>query len=235
MSLVSLIGALTVTIAHKTLDNFLSLFIALASGTLLGGAFFHMIPHSLENKLPVIQVMIITVFGMVFMYAFELFVHWHHCNKEQQTQTKPQGIMILIADAIHNFIGGVGIGAGFIVDIKLGMSMWFISLLHEIPQEIGNFAILINSGFEKKKALVLNFLSSLTFLLGMLLVFGINTHLEISLLIPFTAGNFIYIAASDLIPEIKSHPRATQASFHLLFLIIGLGLLLTPYIFEHHS
>lgn len=125
--------------------------------------------------------------------------------------------MILIADAIHNFVGGVGVGAGFIVDIKLGASMWFIALLHEIPQEIGDFAILIGSSLEKKKALVLNVLSSLTFLLGMLLVFGLNTQLDISFLILFVVGNFIYIAASlkKLLTHIeKSEKHAKDHAKH---------------------
>lgn len=235
MSLVSLVGSLTVMVTKKALDEFLSLFIAMASGTLLGAAFFHMIPHSLESSVPAVKVMMIVISGFLMMYALELFVHWHHCNKEQQKQTKPQGIMILIADAVHNLVGGVGIGAGFVADINLGISMWLVALLHEIPQEIGDFAILINSGLDKKRALMLNFLSSLTFLLGMLLVFGLNTQLDVSLLIPFAAGNFIYIAASDLIPEIKEHPIAKQAIYHLLALIFGLGLLLLPQIFEHHS
>jgi zinc and cadmium transporter len=112
--------------------------------------------------------------------------------------------------------------------------MWLVALLHEIPQEIGDFSILINSGLEKKKALVLNFLSSLTFLLGMLLVFGLDTQIDISFLIPIAAGNFIYIAASDLIPEIKEHPKISQAGYHLLALSFGLILLLLPYLFKHH-
>jgi zinc and cadmium transporter len=233
MSLVSLVGALTISVTQKTLNKFLTLFIAMASGTLIGGAFFHMIPHALNKSSQNLQVMSLVVAGFLFMYAFELLVHWHHCNHDQQKQTKPQGIMILFADAIHNFVGGVGIGAGFIADVKLGISMWLIAILHEIPQEIGDFSILINSGLDKKKALTLNFLSSLTFLLGMLLVFGLNTQIDISFLIPIAAGNFIYIAASDLIPEIKEHPKISQAAYHLLALSLGLILLLIPYLYEH--
>jgi zinc and cadmium transporter len=120
MSLVSLIGALTISITQKKLNKFLSLFIAMASGTLLGGAFFHMIPHALNKSINSLHIMLLTVIGFLFMYAFELLVHWHHCNHEQQNHTKPQGIMILIADAIHNFVGGIGIGAGFVVDVNLG-------------------------------------------------------------------------------------------------------------------
>lgn len=181
-----------------------------------------MLPHALNNSSQHLRVMLLLVGGFLFIYGFELLVHWHHCNYGQHKHTKPQGIMILIADAIHNFVGGIGIGAGFVVDVNLGISMWFVALLHEIPQEIGDFSILINSEFDKKKALTLNFLSSLTFLMGMLIVFGLNTQIDISFLIPFAAGNFIYIAASDLIPEIKEHPKIIQAGYHLLALTFGL-------------
>jgi zinc and cadmium transporter len=228
MSAVSLIGRVTLFISPKKLYSFLSLFIAVASGTLLGGAFFHMIPHSLKNSIPVTLVMQFVMVGFFVMYAFELIVHWHHCGNEKQNHAKPQGVMILLADATHNLVGGLGIGAGFIESPSLGISMWLIALLHEIPQEIGDFAILLDSGWDKKKALIFNFLSSLTFPLGMLLVYGLNTQIDVSLLIPFAAGNFIYIAASDLIPEIKRHPKIKQAILHLLAFAFGLGLLLLP-------
>lgn len=233
MSAVSLIGALTITINQKKINRFLSLFIAMASGTLLGGAFFHMIPNSLAKSTSVILVMLFIIIGFFLMYAFELIVHWHHCSQEKQTHAKPQGFMILIADTIHNLIGGLGIGAAFIENTTLGISMWLIALLHEIPQEIGDFSILLDSGWNKKKALIYNFLTSLTFLLGMLIVYGLNTRFDVSLLIPFAAGNFIYIAASDLIPEIKVHPKLSQALLHLLAFALGLGLLLIPEILNN--
>jgi zinc and cadmium transporter len=234
MSIVSLIGLFTVSINEKALNKFLSLFIAMASGTLLGGAFFHMLPHALAKNSHVHEVMVMVIIGFIVMYAFELFVHWHHCSRDQQKHAKPQGVMILLADAIHNLIGGLGIGAAFVESPTLGISMWLVALLHEIPQEIGDFAILLDSGWEKKKALLLNFLSSLTFPLGMLLVYGLNTQIDVSVLIPFAAGNFIYIAASDLIPEIKEHPKIKQAFLHLTSFAIGLGLLLISELFHHH-
>lgn len=235
MSLFSVIGAFTYAINQNKLNRFLSLFVAMASGTLLGGAFFHMIPHGLEvfgNKL---HFSIFVILGFFVMYALELFVQWHHCQKHQQQQAKPQGLMILVADGLHNFIGGLGIGAAFLVDSKLGIQMWVVALFHEIPQEIGDLAILLDSGFKRKAALILNFISSLTFPLAMLLVYGLRTEIDSSFLIPIAAGNFIYIAASDLIPEVKEHPKLSQAMGHLLAFTIGLILLYLPYLlgFSH--
>ena len=171
MSLFSVIGAFTYAINQKRLDRFLSIFIAMASGTLLGGAFFHMVPHGLEVFKNKYNFFALLVAGFFVMYTLELFVQWHHCQKRAQQQAKPQGLMILVADGLHNFIGGLGIGAAFIANPTLGVQMWVVALFHEIPQEIGDFAILLDSGLDRKKALTLNFISSLTFPLAMLLVF----------------------------------------------------------------
>lgn len=197
-----------------------------------------MIPHALAKQIPSLMVMQMVILGFFIMYGFELLVQWHHCRTEKQSYAKPQGVMILLADAIHNFIGGLGIGAAFVESPALGISMWLVALLHEIPQEIGDFAILLDSGWDKKKALMFNFFSSLTFPLAMLLIYGLNTQINVRGLIPFAAGNFIYIAASDLIPEIKEHPKLKQALLHLFAFAFAfafdLGILLLPEYLHHH-
>lgn len=231
MSLISMLGAFTITMNKEKLDRFMSLFIALASGTLLGGAFFHMIPHAIEEDLSVQTTMILVSAGMLVMYSLELFLHWHHCRGDDKSHMKPYGSLILYADGLHNFLAGIGIGAGFMVDYKLGLSMWFIALIHEIPQEIGDYMVLLNSGWGKKKALAFNFFSALAFPLGMFFVYGLGTKIDIRYLIPFTAGNFIYIAASDLIPEVKAHPKFNAAVLHLTAVTLGFAILLIPVLF----
>lgn len=231
MSVISFIGAFTIVMNKKRLDRYMSLFIAMAAGTLFGGACFHMIPHAVTQGLSITVSMLILVLGFVTMYALELFFHWHHCAGSHHSESKvkkPEGLLILLSDSIHNLIGGLGIGAAFIADIKLGISMWFVAVLHEIPQEIGDYAILLNSGWRRRSALLYNFFASLTFLFGMVLIYFLDSAIEVSYLIPFTAGNFIYIAASDLIPEVKQHPKLKNAIMHLAFLIIGLMLLWLP-------
>ncbi len=234
MSVISMVGFITISINKKKLEKFLSLFVAMASGTLLGGAFFHMLPHALTQDTNTLRTMVLLLVGFLLMYALELIIHWHHCSSGQRSEAKPQGVMILLADGIHNFIGGIGIGASFVADVKLGISLWLIALLHEIPQEIGDHAILLDSGWEVQRALAFNFVSSLTFLLGMLIVYALNTQLSVHYLIPFAAGNFIYIAASDLIPEVKEHPRLKVALLHLAAFTLGLALLISPKILEHN-
>lgn len=234
MSLFSLIGGIGYTITHDKLNKFMSLFIATASGTLLGGSLFHMMPHAIEKSPNILHTFMLLVLGFTLMYAMELFIHWHHCHKHEQAHSKPQGIMILFADGLHNFLAGLGIGAAFLIDAKLGFTMWLVALLHEIPQEIGDYAILLHSGIDKKRALLLNFISSLTFPLAMFLVYGLNTQIDMSFLVPVAAGNFIYIAASDLIPEVKEHPKLLQALWHLLAFLGGLSLLIIPALMDVH-
>eukprot|EP00545_Synedropsis_sp_CCMP1620_P001211 CAMPEP_0119026432 /NCGR_PEP_ID=MMETSP1176-20130426/35443_1 /TAXON_ID=265551 /ORGANISM="Synedropsis recta cf, Strain CCMP1620" /LENGTH=292 /DNA_ID=CAMNT_0006982145 /DNA_START=39 /DNA_END=914 /DNA_ORIENTATION=+ len=136
-------------------------------------------------------------------------VEEHSCSTEcgglnqVHLKTKPIIYLILIADALHNFIGGLFVGASFVTDVNLGIAAWIASAVHEVPQELGDFAVLVHSGWGKRRSLVFNFLSALTFLLGGLIAYAASETIDVAFLIPFAAGNFIYIGATDLIPEVK--------------------------------
>lgn len=164
-------------------------------------------------------------------------------NQQDHSQAKPQkhsslasqnlSTLILIADGLHNFLGGLFVGASFVDDLSLGISAWMAAAFHEIPQELGDYAILVHGGWSPSKALLFNFLSSLTFLLGAIIAYFSSTSGDVSFLIPFAAGNFLYIGASDLIPEIKHHHGAKQNALLYASFLVGLGVLLaTRIIFD---
>jgi zinc transporter ZupT len=148
-------------------------------------------------------------------------------DKPTSQQKQSLGHLILIADAVHNFLGGLFVGASFVDSTKLGMSAWTAAAVHEVPQELGDFAILIHAGWSKSGALAFNFLSALTFPLGAIIACVSSKKIDVSFLIPFAAGNFLYIGATDLIPEVKHcHGMKSNAVNYAAFLL-GVGLLLT--------
>ena len=153
-------------------------------------------------------------------------MHWHHCNRAQASCKQPLTYLILIGDGLHNFIGGLAIAGTFLIDIRLGVMTWLAAAAHEIPQELGDFAVLIHGGWEKGKALLFNILSALTFLLGGLVTYTLSFNMDISFLIPFAAGNFIYIGASDLVPEVNKHGDIKTNLVNYAAFITGILLML---------
>ena len=228
MSIISLVGGLTFIVKESTFKKLLLPLVALAAGSLIGGALFHMLPESIEHIGNEKIVYIWFVIGFVTFLILEQFLHWHHCHSISDHKKEPLTYLILIADGLHNFIGGLAVGASFMIDIRLGIATWTAAALHEIPQELGDFGILVHGGWKSSQALAYNFISSLTFLLGGLLVYTIAENIEIAFLVPFAAGNFLYIASADLIPQIKHSDKIKANLIHLLWFIIGLTILLIP-------
>ena len=141
--------------------------------------------------------------------------------------------LILIADGIHNFIGGLAVAGAFLIDIRVGISAWIAAAAHEIPQELGDFGILIHGGWKKGRALLYNLLSALTFLIGGIIAYIASLTTDVTFLLPFAAGNFIYIAAADLIPEIKHEESAMLNVVHFLSFFAGVVVLLVArFVFE---
>ncbi len=226
MSAVALVGSVTLLLPERTLQRILLPLVAFSAGSLLGGAFFHMIPAGLKTANGDLSVYIWVLAGFSVFLLVEQFLHWHHCQRAEAECRKPLTWLILIGDGLHNFIGGLSIAAVFLTDIRLGIAAWLAAVAHEVPQELGDLGVLLHGGWSKRKALLFNFISALTFLVGGLVTYAASFRLDVSFLIPFAAGNFIYIAAADLVPEVKRHENPAVNLLHFFSFIAGMALLL---------
>lgn len=229
MSLVALVGLVTVVMPRPVLERLLLPLVALAAGSLLGGAFFHMLPEAVDALGNQLRVYVWLVAGFVTFFVLEQFLHWHHCHRTDHDGHLPLGYLILVADGLHNFIGGLAVAGAFIVDIRVGIVTWLVAAAHEVPQELGDFGVLVHSGWTRRGALIWNVVSASTFLLGGLVAYGLSGTVEVAVLLPFAAGNFIYIGAADLLPEIagetstrdKIEPSAAFFAGLLLLLAVA--------------
>jgi zinc and cadmium transporter len=226
MSIIALVGGLTLLFKPKTLDRFLLPLVAFAAGSLIGSAFFHMVPAGIAAMGNTTAFYCWMLAGFVVFMVLEQLLHWHHCSKADAICKKPLTYLILIGDGLHNFIGGLAIAGIFLVDFRLGIMAWLAAAAHEIPQELGDFAVLIHGGWSRGKALLFNFLSAMTFLAGGLISYTISFNIDIAFLIPFAAGNFLYIGASDLVPEVNKHKEPKTNIINLTAFVIGAGLML---------
>ncbi len=224
ISLISLIGVFTLAIKKTVLEKILFFFISFSAGSLMGGAFFHLIPESLENNLPS-TIFQSTILGFIIFFILEKILHWHHCQNQHCTEHKALlGFQNLFGDALHNFIDGLVIMAAFSISPSLGIVTTFSVALHEIPQEISDFGVLLYSGFSKQKAILYNLLSAFFAIFGALIgyLLILKTEQITQWLIPITAGGFIYIAASDLIPELNKEKDFFKSLLSLIFFILAL-------------
>jgi zinc and cadmium transporter len=225
MSAIAMVGSVTLLLKPDTLERLLLPLIAFAAGSLIGGAFFHMIPATLEVAATPLETGVAVVAGFTAFLVLEQVLQWRHCHRATHSGHKPLGYLILIGDGLHNFLGGLAIGGTFLIDVRLGITSWLAAAAHEVPQEIGDFGVLINAGWSKRNALLFNALSALTFLAGGLLAYALSFRLDISWLIPFAAGNFIYIGATDLIPEINKQAGSRENMIVLGAFVFGLAIL----------
>lgn len=227
ISVLSLIGLITFSFKEDFLSRILLFLISLSAGALIGGAFFHLIPEAFESLegFPNLAVGIILV-GYAFFFIFEKVLHWGHCHVNGCTDEHMFGYINLVADSLHNFIDGLIIAAAFVTNFSLGAVTTVAIVLHEIPQEIGDFGILLHSGMEKKKALSWNFMTSTFVIIGGILGYFLSSNISqvTDMLVPFTAGGFVYIAASVLIPEI--HKEENMKKWFVSFLVFLFGLVL---------
>lgn len=225
--LIGLVGAFTLFLNEKTVDKIIFLMVGFSAGAMLAGGLFHMLTESLAIMEPN-SVMLLTIFGFVVSFIFERYLLWHHCH-EKECKIHPMSYLVIAGDGLHNIVDGLVIGASFLVSSGFGITTTLLILVHEIPQELGNFAVLVYGGMNKKKALAINFLTQLTCVIGGILTFviGKNSNLDMYIL-PFAAGGFLYIAASDLVPQL--HEKKSEGGTILFLVGIMFMVLATVYL-----
>jgi len=231
VSLVSLIGVISLLLKDKFLEKVVFYLVAISAGSLMGGALLHLIPEALEsaqNEHDIENIFISVLAGFAVFFILERVLHWHHCHKHgENCEVHPFTYLNLVGDGFHNFIDGVVIAAAFSLSVELGIATTLGVILHEIPQEISDFGVLIYGGFSKLKALIYNFISAIFAVLGA--VFGFMLIHSAQSLIPFlvalTAGGFIYISASDLIPELHKESNFLKSLIAFGCFFVGVGLM----------
>jgi zinc and cadmium transporter len=226
MSAIALVGSVTLLLRESVLQRILLPLVAFAAGTLLGGAFFHMLPVGLSAGMSDDAVYALVLGGFAVFFGLEQFLHWHHCHRADTSCRKPLTYLILIGDGLHNFLGGLAVAGTFLIDIRLGVVTWLAAAAHEVPQELGDFAVLVHGGWQRGRALFYNALSAVTFLIGGLVAYAASFRLDVAFLVPFAAGNFIYIGAADLIPEVKAHADLRANAVHFAAFAAGVALML---------
>jgi zinc and cadmium transporter len=229
VSLISLIGLFTLSIKEYFTKKIVTFLVAFSAGALLGDVFIHLLPELAEKGFLNLETSLYILGAIILFFIIERYVHWHHHhsnihNEDCDDHIKPVAYTILIGDGFHNLIDGLIIGGAFLLDIKLGIATAIAVILHEIPQEIGDFGVLIYSGFSKAKALFYNFISALAAIAGTIIALIIGASDKIlAILAALAIGSFIYIATADLIPEIHRDKKRTFP--HLLSFLLGIGIM----------
>jgi zinc and cadmium transporter len=235
VSLISLVGVFTFAISDEKLKKILIYFVSFAAGSLLGDAFIHLIPEAFSEIKNTVLLSLSILGGILTFFVMEKFLHWRHCHEVAcEDHPHPFSYVLLVGDVLHNFIDGLIIAASYLVSIPVGIATTLAVIFHEIPQEIGDFGSLIYAGFKKTKALLFNFLTALTAVFGAIMVLALNINDDslTKLLVPFAAGGFIYIASSDLIPELHKDTDPKKSCWQLISFILGIVLMFSLLLLE---
>jgi zinc and cadmium transporter len=242
VSLISLIGIIALSCGERLLRNLLLVLVSLAAGALLGDAFIHLIPEALNKSSSETGASVLIIAGILLFFLIEKILHWHRSHGEEDIEEfgnmneplkhgkdiHPTGYIVLISDGMHNILDGIIIGASFMAGPELGIATTLAIMLHEIPQEIGDFGVLLHTGFTRAKALFLNFVSALFAFLGaaISLFLGNASESLIIWIIPIAAGGFIYIAATDLLPELQKTKEVKHSIVQFSALLAGVAAML---------
>ncbi|MEI8230087.1 MAG: ZIP family metal transporter [Candidatus Peregrinibacteria bacterium] len=228
----SLIGLFFFALHASTIEKILLPIVGVSTGALLGDVFIHILPEQGNTPGGPVSFFILVLTGILASFVLEKFIHWRHCHlsalpDEHEHHHHPVGMMSLIGEGIHNFIDGALIAGSFLVSPVIGMATTLAVALHEIPHEIGNVAILLYSGFSRKRAIVLNILSGFIAVLGAICALIASTTVPFAsqFILPFAAGNLLYIAGSDLIPELHKDTRLPQAFIQFGCILAGVGVM----------
>jgi|TARA_B100001971_G_scaffold215101_1_gene257513 zinc and cadmium transporter len=229
VSLISFVGILTISIKADKLNKILLYMVSFSAGALFGDVFIHLLPEVVEETGFSLWISFYLMFGIAFSFIVEKFIHWRHCHiPTSKEHVHPFAMINLFGDAVHNFIDGVIIGASYLVSIPVGIATTIAVILHELPQEIGDFGVLLYGGFSKWKALFFNFITALTAVFGAVVSLLISLYVEniTTVLVPFAAGTFIYIAGSDLIPELHKEVEVKKSLLQFIAIVFGVLVML---------
>jgi len=220
VSVISIIGILFLALKEKLLSKILLMLVSFASGSLLGGAFLHLIPESLSTYDE--SIFIAILIGIVVFFLLEKSL-WRHCH-DRECSIHTFAYLNMFGDGIHNFIDGLIIAASFIAGTPLGVAATLAVIAHELPQEIGDFGILVYGGFSRTKALFYNFLTAITAIVGAAFMYFFSAFIpSLPYLLAFAAGSFIYIATTDLIPELHKERSPARSLAEFVLLSVGIA------------
>lgn len=227
-SVISLIGAFTLSLNPDRLKKGLLFLVSFAVGGLFGDVFIHLLPESFEKLGTNLTTSLYIILGFLIFFVLEKLIRWRHYNMHtSEEHVHPVVTMNLVGDAVHNLIDGMLIGASYTVSMSIGVTTTLAIILHEIPQEIGDFGILLHGGLSVRRALAFNFLSGLIAILGAVISLTIGRYVEgyTGALLPITAGGFLYVAGPDLIPELQQEVRISVSVGQFTSIVLGVGIM----------
>ncbi len=228
VSAVSLVGAAAIFLPRKFSQNSLIFLVSFAAGALLGDVFIHLLPEIAAEHGFNLNVSLFVLAGIMLGFVTEKLICWRHCHMPiTKTHVHNFAQMNLIGDFFHNALDGVIIGVSYLSSVSLGIATTIAVIFHEVPQEIGDFGVLLHGGYSRRRALILNFLTACSAFVGVIAALLIGTVIKdsLSLFLSLAAGNFIYIASADLIPELHKETDFKNALWQFVFLCFGIGVM----------
>jgi zinc and cadmium transporter len=235
VSLLSLVGVACISISEQRLKRIIFTMVSLAVGAMFGDAFIHLLPESFENPRSKVETSLYVLAGIFAFFILEKFLLWRHQHTlESDSHIHHVGYMNLIADGLHNLIDGMIIGASYLISTPVGIATTMAVVFHEIPHELGNFFVLLHAGFTKTKALFFNLLSATFAILGAIISLAVGSSVASfsAAMLPLAAGGFIYIAGSDLIPELHKDASPSRSAVQLMAMATGVGVMLLLILME---
>ena len=242
VSIISLVGIVTLSMKERLLHKMLFVLVSVAAGAMFGDALIHLIPESFKEGGSAALTSLSILLGIVSFFVLEKFLRWKHVHTVENgvgeemhaealahgsAPAAPLGHLVLVSDGMHNLIDGIIIGSSYLISIEVGIATTIAIVLHEIPQEISDFGILLHAGFSKAKAILMNFLSALTSFIGagIALIVGGNIDALLPMTAAFAAGSFLYIAGSDLVPEIHRTSDPGRSLIQFAAILFGIGIM----------
>jgi zinc and cadmium transporter len=233
VSAISLVGVFFLSFSDSLIKKITMFLVSLSAGTLLGDSFLHLLPEAVSTAALKADsghlIWLSLLVGLLAFFVLEKIIHWRHCHIQTCAEHPHHvGKMNLIGDCFHNFFDGIIIAGSFLAGIPLGITTLIAVVAHEIPQEIGDFGVLLYAGYSRRRAIFLNFITALTAVLGALaaVLLGARIAAFSDLVVPFTAGGFIYIATADLIPELKKETGLRKSLYQFLAIVLGILIML---------